>query len=107
MVIEKCDRLESAQKIHASRDLCQVHVRQFWWVWFLQFRRYGYLSKTAKFPFRGMDYSPWSSKNLIDRNRLKKFMQVGIDVKCMYTDFGGRGFFGFGDMASIQSVIVI
>ena len=32
------------------------------------------------FIFRGMDYSPWSSKNLIDRNQLKKFMQVGIDV---------------------------
>ena len=38
------------------------------------------LSKTAKFPFLTMDYSPWSSKNVIDRNRLKKFMQVGIDV---------------------------
>ena len=25
-------------------------------------------------------YSPWSSKNLIEWNRLKKFMQVGIDV---------------------------
>ena len=45
-------------------------------------------------------YSPWSSKNLIDRNRLKKFMQVGIDVKCMHTDFGGRGLSGFGDIAS-------
>ena len=49
------------------------------------------LSKTAKFPFRGMDYSPWSSKNLINRNRLKKFMQVGIDEMCMCTKFGGRG----------------
>ena len=48
------------------------------------------LSKTSKFPFRPMDYSPWSSKNLIDRNWLKKFMQVGIDVTCMYIDFGGR-----------------
>ena len=38
------------------------------------------LSKTAKFPFLTMDYSPWSSKNLIEWNRLKKFMQVGIDV---------------------------
>ena len=27
-----------------------------------------------------MDYSPWSSKNSMDRNQLKKFMQVGIDV---------------------------
>ena len=59
------------------------------------------LSKTAKFPFRGMDYSPWSSKNSIDRNRLKKFMQVGIDVKCMYTDFGGRGLSGFRDKISL------
>ena len=57
--------------------------------------------KTTKFPFRGMDYSPWSSKNLIDRNRLKKFMQVGIDVKRMYTNFGGRGLFGFGDKISL------
>ena len=56
----------------------------------------------AKFPFRGMDYSPWSSKSLIDWNRLKKFMQVGIDVKCMHTNFGGRGVFCFGDMATFQ-----
>ena len=26
-------------------------------------------------------------------------MQVGIDVKCMHTNFGGRGLFGFGDIA--------
>ena len=44
--------------------------------------------KMAKFPFRGMDYSPWSSKNLIDWNRLKKIMQVGINIKCMHTSFG-------------------
>ena len=56
--------------------------------------------KKAKFPFRGMDYSPWSSKNLIDRNRLKKIMQVGIDVTCMHTSFGGRDPSGFGDMAT-------
>ena len=36
------------------------------------------LSKMAKFPFRPMDYSPWSSKNLIDRNQPKKFMQHGL-----------------------------
>ena len=63
-------------------------------------------SKTAKFPFQGMDYSPWSSKNLIDRNRLKKFMQVGIDVKFMHTNFGGRGLFGFGDKISLLSIKV-
>ena len=58
-------------------------------------------SKMAKFPFRGMDYSPWSSKNLINRNRLKKFMQEGINVKCMHTDFGGCGLSGFGDKISL------
>ena len=47
-------------------------------------------------------YGPWSWKNSIDRNRLKKFMQVGIDVKCMYTCFGGCGLFGFGDIATFQ-----
>ena len=61
------------------------------------------LSKTAKFPFRGMDYSPWSSKNSIDRNRFKKFMQVWIDVKCMHTNFGGCGLFGFGDIATLKN----
>ena len=50
------------------------------------------LPKTAKFPFPTMDYSPWSAKNLIDRNQLKTFMQVGIDVTCMYTNFGGCSF---------------
>ena len=55
------------------------------------------LSKTAKFPFRPMDYSPWSSKNLIDRNWLKKIMQVGVDVTYMHAIFGGCDLFGFGD----------
>ena len=61
------------------------------------------LSKTAKFPFLTMDYSPWSSKILINRNRLKKFTQVGIDVKCMHTNFGGRGHSGFGDTATLKN----
>ena len=60
----------------------------------------------AKFPFQGMDYSPWSWKNSIHRNRLKKFMQVGIDVKCMYTSFGGCGLSGFGDKISLWSIKV-
>ena len=50
-----------------------------------------------------MDYSPWSSKNLIDRNRLKKFLQVGIDVTCIYTDFGGRDLFSFEDTATLKN----
>ena len=104
--VEKSNRSESAQKIHATRGRCHVHSRQFWWAWLLWFWRYGYLSKTAKFPFRPMDYSPWSFKNSIDWNRLKKFMQVGIDVECMHTDFGGRGLSGFGDKISLWSIKV-
>ena len=60
----------------------------------------------AKFPFQGMDYSPWSSKISIDRNRLKKFMQVGMDVKCMHTNFGGRGLSGFEDKISLWYIKV-
>ena len=60
-------------------------------------------SKTAKFPFLTMDYSPWSSKNSIGWNRLKKFMQVWIDVTCMHTNFGGCGLFGFGDTATFKN----
>ena len=61
------------------------------------------LSKTAKFPLLTMDYSPWSSKNLIVRNRPKKFMQVGIDVRCMHTNFGGHGLSIFGDIATFKN----
>ena len=60
-------------------------------------------SKTAKFPFRPMGYSPWSSKNLIDWNRLKKFMQIRIDVTCMHTNFGGRDLFSFGDIVTLKN----
>ena len=48
MVIKKFNLSELAQKIHASRGQCHVHVHQFWWAWSLRFRRYGYFSKTAK-----------------------------------------------------------
>ena len=58
------------------------------------------LSKTDKFPFWAMGYSPWSSKNLIDRNRPKKFLLVGIDVTSIHTNFGGRSFSTFGDIAT-------
>ena len=48
-------------------------------------------------------YSPWSSKNLIDWNWLKKFIQVGVDVTYMLTNFGGCDFFGFGDIATFKN----
>ena len=61
------------------------------------------LSKTTKFPFRTIGYSPWSSKNLIDWNWIKKFMQVSIDVTCMYTEFGGCGLSGFGYTTTLKN----
>ena len=30
-------------------------------------------------------------------------MQVGVDVTCMYTNFGGRDFSGFGDIATFKN----
>ena len=78
------------------------------------FGRYGFFSfgdfacfsfpfKTGNLPFLTMDYSPWSSRNLIDQNWLKKFMHVGVDVTCMCTDFGGRGYSSFRDTATLKN----
>ena len=61
------------------------------------------LSKTANFPFLTMQYSPWSSKNLINQNWLKKIMQVGIDVKYMRTKFGVCALSIFGDIATFKN----
>ena len=33
-------------------------------------------------------------------------MLVGIDVKCMYTSFGGCGLSGFGDKINLWSIKV-
>ena len=65
------------------------------------------LSKTAKFPFLPMDYSPWSSKNLIYRNQLKKFMQVEIDKLCMCTNFGGCDLSCFGGIVPVTYTVVL
>ena len=62
--------------------------------------------KRPNSPFGAWTISPSSWKNLIDRNRLKKFMQAGIDVKCMHTNFSGRGLSGFGDKISLWSIKV-
>ena len=45
---------------------------------------------------------PWSSKNVIDWNGFKKFMQVGVDVKCMHTNFGRHGLSNFRDIATFK-----
>ena len=61
------------------------------------------LSKTVKFPFPTMDYSPWSSKNLIIWNWLKKFMQVEVDVLSMHNNFDGCDHSGFEDIATFKN----
>ena len=61
------------------------------------------LSKTAKFPLLTMDYSPWSSKNLINWNWPKKFIQVEVDVKCMHTNFDGHSSSSLGDIATFKN----
>ena len=30
-------------------------------------------------------------------------MQVGVDVSCIHTNFGGRGFSGFRDIATFKN----
>ena len=101
MVTKKFNKLESAQKIHAGIDVKCMYTN------FGGCGLYGFgdndTFKMAKFPFLTMNYSPWSPKNLIVRNWLKKFMQVGIDVKCMYTDFGGRGLSSFRDTGTLKN----
>ena len=37
------------------------------------------------------------------QNWLKKFRQVGIDVTCIHTNFGGRGLSSFGDIATFKN----
>ena len=59
--------------------------------------------KKGQFSLSDHDYSPWSSKNLIDWNRLKKFMLVGVNITCMYTNFGGCSFSNFGDIATFKN----
>ena len=59
--------------------------------------------KNGQFSLSDHGLSPWSSKNLIDWNRLKKIMHVGIDVPYMYTDFGGCDLSGFGDTSTLKN----
>ena len=42
------------------------------------------------------------SKNGIEWNRIKKFMQVDVDEICMCTNFGGCCFSGFRDIATFK-----
>ena len=59
--------------------------------------------KNGQISLPTMDYSPWSSKNSINRNRIKKFMHVEVDVTCMHTNFGGCCHSDFGDIATLKN----
>ena len=60
MVIKKLNRLESAQKIHATINWCQKHAHQFWWASPFRFRRYCF-QKRPNFPFW-----PWTGHQKIE-----------------------------------------
>ena len=61
------------------------------------------LSKTVKFLFPSMDYSPWSSKKFNRLELAQKIMQVEVNVLCMHTNFDGCGHSGFGDIATFKN----
>ena len=67
------------------------------------FRDIATFQKRPNFPFYPWTISPWSSKNLMDRNWLKKFMQAGVDVTYMHTNFGERDLSGFRDIATFKN----
>ena len=104
MVIKKFNGSKLAQKIHASRgQYIKCMHTSFGGCGLSGFGDIATFQKRPNFPFYPWTiYSPWSSKNLMDRNWLKKFMQVGVNIKCMHTSFGGCGLSGFGDIATFQ-----
>ena len=63
----------------------------------------GNLGGRGLYNFTTLTYSPWSSKNLIDWNWLKKYIQVGVDVTCMHTDFSGCDLSDFRDIATFKN----
>ena len=101
--VEKFNLSESAKKImQVGIDIKCMHT-SFGGCGLSGFRDIVTFQKRPNFPFRAWTiYSPWSSKNLINRNRLKKIMQVGVNIKCMHTSFDGCGLSGFGDIATFQ-----
>ena len=103
MVIKKFNHLESAKKIHASKGFMSHACTSILMGVAILVSEILLLSKTIKFPFLTMDYSPWSSKNLIIWNRLKKNMQVVVKALCMYTNFDGCRHSGFRDIATFKN----
>ena len=102
MVIKKFNRSELAQKfMQVWIDVTCMHTN-FGGRGFFGFGDTATF-KNSQISISWTIYSPWSSKNLIDRNLLKKFMQVGVDVTYMCINFGGRDLSGFGDTATFKN----
>ena len=100
--MKKFNQSESAQKfMRVEIDVTYMHTN--FGGWCLSGFEDTATFKNGQFSLLTMDYNPWSSKNLIDRNRLKKFMQVVIDVTYMHTNFGGWCLSGFGDTATFKN----
>ena len=62
---------------------------------FGDFSSFHWPSKTAKFPFQTMDYSPWGQK-------IESAQNIHAGRGCCethVTNFGGCGLLGFGDFA--------
>ena len=105
MVIKKFNHLESAQKNHASRGQCLCMNNKF------DGCRHSGFGDIATFKNGQISlsdhglhvYSPWSSKNLIIWNRLKKFMQVEVNVLCMHANFDGCRHSSFVDIATFRN----
>ena len=67
-IVHGGQKIESAQKIHASRGWPETHANQFWWAWPLLFQRFSPLNvclQNSQNFLSDMDYSPWGSKNRI------------------------------------------
>ena len=99
MVIKKFNQSESTQKIMQVCVDVTCMYNNFGGHGLSGFRDLAHFSfafKTAKISFTTMDYKSMRVKKW---NWLKKFMQVEIDMKCMQTNFDGRGLSGFGDLA--------
>ena len=98
MVIKKFNQSELAQKfMQVGVGVTCMHTN-FGGRVYSGFGDIATFKKRPNFPF-----CSWSSKNLLNRNRLKKFMQVGIDVTCIYTNFGGCVYSNFGDIATFKN----
>ena len=103
MVIKKFNHLESAQKfMHVEVNVLCMHINFDG----CHHSGFGDIATFKNGQISLSDhglYSPWSSKNLIIWNRLKKFMQVEVNVLCMHTNFDGCCHSGFRDIATFKN----